>query len=518
MKKNTREFNSIRNFIVGLLNQILMLVLGLVSKNIFLKSLGTNYMGLNGLFTNIFMLLSFAEFGIGSVMVFSLYSPLARDSYGEISAVYDLFKRIYKKLSLIIMVIGLFVIPILPMIVNVEAGVDIGNIKVYYGLYLIGVVISNTYMYKSHMILADQKNYILSLFNMVFENGTALIQILILLKTGNYYLYLAAFIAKNAIYSLAVSIKTSSLYPYLNNKTTEHEINAEEKSLIFSKIRDVFGYKFARAFINGTDNIMISVLVGTIWVGYYSNYDLIIVGVTGLIGTFYDGISASIGDFIASEKTDSQYGIFETVQILNMWIAGFTVTCLFILFQDFIALWLGKSYVIDFRIVILIIFNYYLVCNRKAITIFREASGMFNKIKYAMFAAAVINILLSIVLGYFFGIYGVLLGTTIATLTTFYWYEPMLLMTGQFFVSIRPFIKLQAQNLIYACLSIALTGLAVLPIKTVSLTSFALKMVICLIVPNVFYVLVLSRKERFKSVLNIFTRYYKKIRRRLNLG
>ncbi len=518
MKKHTREFNSIRNFTIGLLNQILMLVLGLVSKNIFLKSLGTTYMGINGLFTNIFLLLSFAEFGIGSVMVFSLYSPLAKEKYGEISAVYDYFRKMYKKLSLIIMTAGLFVIPLLPLIVNVDPGVDLGNVKVYYGLYLTGVVISNTYMYKSHMILADQKNYILSLFNMVFENGTALIQIFILLKTGNYYLYLAAFVAKNAIYSLAVSYKVSKLYPYLNNKETEYQISEEERSGIFSKIKDVFGYKFARTFITGTDNIIISVLVGTIWVGYYSNYDLIIVGVTGLIGTFYGGISASVGDFVASKRIEDQYGMFETIQILNIWIAGFTVTSLFILFQDFIVIWLGQEYVIDFKIVILIIINYYLVCNRKSTTIFREASGMFNKVKYAMFLGAGINIVLSIVLGYFFGIYGILLGTIISSLSTYYWYEPMLLMIDQFSMSMKPFIKLQLENLIYVCLSIAITSVAVMPIKTVTLGSFAIKMIICLVVPNIFYVIVLSRKDKFKSVLNIFSRYYRKLKRRLGIG
>lgn len=518
MKKRTREFNSIRNFSVGLINQVLMLVLGLVAKNIFLKTLGTTYMGLNGLFTNIFMLLSFAEFGIGSVMVYSLYGPLARGKTGEISAVYHFFRKLYKRLSLIIMTIGMIVVPLLPLIINVKEGMDLSGVKTFYGLYLIGVVVSNTYMYKSHMILADQKNYILSLFNIFFENGTTIIQIIILLKTRSYYLYLIAFIVKNIIFSLAISYKISRLYPYLGSKEDLIAIDDKERSIIYRKIKDVFGYKFARAFINGTDNILISTLVGTIWVGYYSNYDLIIVGVTGLVATFYDGISASVGDFVASESIENQYGMFETVQILNIWIVGFTSTSLYILFQDFINLWLGEQYVVDFRLVILIIINYALVCNRKAITIFREAAGMFNKIKYAMFWGAGINIILSVVLGYLIGIYGVLLGTTISTLATYYWYEPLILLHDQFSMDLKSFIKLQGQNILYACISIFLTWLCVSPIKDVTMTSFIIKMTICLIVPNIFYLLVLSRKKRFKSVLDIFIRNYKNLKRRLGIG
>ena len=385
MKKRTREFNSIRNFSVGLINQILMLLLGLVAKNIFLKALGTTYMGLNGLFSNIFLALSFAEFGIGSVMVYTLYTPLAFDNEPGISALYYFFRKLYKRLSLIITLVSLAVIPLLPLIVNIDKSAGITGIKTFYVLYLMGVVISNNYMYKSHMILADQKNYILSLYNMIFDNGTTIIQIILLLKTKNYYLYLIAFIAKSIIFSLATSYKVKKLYPYLKDNKTMEQIGDKEKSDIYTKIKDVFSYKFAKAFINVSDIVLISMLVGTIWVGYYSNYNLIILGVTGLIVTFYDGISASVGDFIATKNIKDQYGIFETIQILNIWIVGFTTTSLFILFQDFISIWLGKEYVIDFKIVILIIINYALVCNRKAITIFREAAGVFNKIKYAVF-------------------------------------------------------------------------------------------------------------------------------------
>ena len=517
MKKNTRELNSIRNFTVGLVNQFLMLFLGLISKNIFLKTLGTTYMGLNSLFSNI-LLLSFAEFGIGSVMVYSLYKPLALGEKGEIATVYNFFRKIYRSLSLAVFVIGIVIVPLLPSVVNIEENISMNSIKVYFSLYLLGVVISNAYMYKSHLILADQKNYILSLFNILFDNGATLIQIAILLKTKNYYLFIISFVVKNLLMSLAISYKVNKLYPFLKSKEIVSEVSKEERSNIYGKLIDVFGYRVARLFITGTDNVIISVLIGTIWVGYYSNYDLIVIGVTGLVSTFYDGISASVGDLIARERVEDQYGMFETVQILNIWITGFTVTCLYILFQDFITLWLGAEYVIDFKIVILIIINYYLICNRKPIIIFREAAGMFNKIKKAMFLAAVINIVVSVLLGYVMGIHGILLGTIIASLTTYFWYEPMILISDQFAVSVKPFIKLQMENIIYACLSILITSSIVMWIKEVTIVNFIIKMIICLIVPNAFYILILRRKERFKGVLEIGVRYYKKLRKRLGHG
>lgn len=516
MKKQSREANSIINFSAASINQVLILFLNLIAKNIFLKTLGTVFMGINGLFNNIFLLLSFAEFGIGSVMIYSLYSPINKDDKKEISTIYHMFKKIYIILSLVITAIGLVIIPLIPLIINVDY--DISNIKIYYLLYLVIVVVENTYMYKSHIILADQRGYILSVYNLFFGVASLLIQILILLKTKNYLLYLSVSVARTCLYAFITSYKVQKLYPFLINKYDDLGVDKAEKRVIYTKILDVFSYKFARVFITGTDNLLISILVGTIWVGYYSNYDMIVVGVMSLVQTLYVGISASVGDFIAERDIDSQYYVFEIIQTLNIWVTGFTTTCLFILFQDFISLWLGREYVIDFKIVILIIINYYLVCNRKSISMFREASGMFNKIRNIMLLAAIMNIVLSIGLGHLMGIYGILLGTIISALSTYYWYEGRLLIKDKFNASMKPFIKDQAENFIYTCISILLTSVVVSAIKDVTIVSFIIKMIICVIVPNTFYFMVLRNKNQTKLLMEMARRNYNKIRKRLRNG
>lgn len=499
MNNNSREINSTRNLIIGAFNQVIMLILNLVSKSVFIKTLGPVFMGLNGLFTNIFLLLSFAEFGIGSVMVYSLYQPINQKSKADVTSVYRFFRRIYLKLSLMMGFLGLAVIPLLPVIVNTEVAID--HLTFIYLLYLLGITISNTYIYKANMIIADQKAYIVSLHLLLFEVGSILIQIAVLLKTQSYLYYLLIFIVKNTLYGLVLSYQVRRLYPFLMQEKDYTPVKPQEKKQIFQKIRDVFGYKFARVFITGTDNILISIIVGTIWVGYYSNYDLIIVGVLMLVSVFYEAISASVGSLVVREEIDHQYAIYEIVQSLNMWIVGFTTTALFILFQDFITLWLGEQYLLDFKIVLLIILNYYLVANRKSISIFREASGMFNKIKYAVFVGAFLNLLLSVVLGYVYGLAGVLSGTILSTISTYYWYEAKLLLEDKFKTNILPFIKNQTESIIYTIISIILTMIAVAPIKEITMTSFLLKMVICFIIPNIFYLFIMSRKQGMKDVI-----------------
>ena len=165
-------------------------------------------------------------------------------------------------------------------------------------------------------------------------------------------------------------------------------------------------------------------------------------------------------------------------------------------------------------IVILIIINFYLVANRKSVSLFREAAGMFNKIKYAMFLGASINILLSVILGKLFGLAGVFLGTIISTLTTYYWYEAKLLFKDKFSVSMTVFFKNQGISLLYVCVSIILTSLAVSWISGGTVGGVIIKLCICLVVPNVLYFLLLRKKPSFQVVMNLGAKYYKNIRKR----
>lgn len=507
MNTQSREVNSLRNLIVGAINQVVFLFLNLVAKTVFIKTLGTEFLGINGLLTNIFMLLSFAEFGIGSVMVYSLYEPIAKEEINKITVIYHFFKKIYFIMSVITIGIGVLMIPMLKFILNTDIG--LASFISYYLIFLINIIISNTYIYKSHLILADQNKYILVLYQMLFDGITLIFQIISLLLTDKYMFYLLIVLGKHIIFSFTLTRKVNRLYPFIKNKVN-NQISGKQRQHIVVKIIDVTIYRFARVLLTGTDNIIISILVGTVWVGYYSNYDLIIVGVLSLVTTFYSAISASIGNLIVKETVDNQRKIFNITQVLNFWIVGFTTTCLFILFQDFITLWLGEVFLLDPQIVTIIVFNYYLVCTRNTIKVFREAAGMFEKVKYVMILAAIINIILSILMGMGFGIFGILSATTITALSTYYWYEAKFLMESKFGSSLKVYLISQLKSITLTLLSILITYLCVSMINKVTIGTFIVKLVICLVVPNVFYFLVLNREKEFQEILMILIRNYKK--------
>jgi O-antigen/teichoic acid export membrane protein len=509
MNTQSREVNSIRNIIVGVINQVSILFLNIVATTLFIKKLGIEYLGINGLFSNLFIVLSFAEFGIGTVMIYSLYGPLAKGDTKKITCIYRFFEKIYIIMSLLSALIGILLIPMLKYIVNTELAIN--NIVLYYLLFLFSMVIFNMLAYKSNLIIADQKRYIVGLYRFFFNSIAVIFQIIYLMITMNFTHYLIIVLVKNIVYNFAVSRKVNLIYPFIKDKDNYNNISQKEKKQILKKVREVFSYNFAQSLLTGTDNIIISTLVGTAWVGYYSNYNAIIVGVLGLVDSIYIAISASIGNLIAEQKVENQFRLFKTTEVINFWITGFTTTCLYILLQDFIILWIGKKYLFDLKILIVLLLNYYLVCTMNSIRVFRAASGMFEKVKHVMILAAAMNIFLSILMGRIFGVFGILLATSITALSTYYWYEAKLLLENKFGCSVKIYFKGQIKSFSLTIMSIFITSLCVSRINQVTISSFIIKLGICLVVPNIFYFMVLKREEEFQEVFVMVIRNLKKL-------
>ena len=80
--------------------------------------MGKTYLGLNGLFTNILNILSFAELGIGTSIVYSLYKPLSEKDKRKISSLMNFFRKAYNVIGILIGILGLSIIPIMPYLIR----------------------------------------------------------------------------------------------------------------------------------------------------------------------------------------------------------------------------------------------------------------------------------------------------------------------------------------------------------------------------------------------------------------
>lgn len=419
---SSRTINSVKNILSSFSYQILMLLLGFVSRTIFLRVLSVEYLGIQGLFSDILNLLSMADLGFNTAMTFSLYKPLADNDREKISGLITFYKKVYTIIAITIFIIGISLIPFLKFIVNLD--VAIPNVSLYYFLYLLNTVASYLVVYKTTILQADQKGYIVTKYTTVFSVLQTTLMLLFLCLTHNFLVYLCIQVAFTYLSNFYISIIAGRMYPYINDKVS---LPKSETKKIFENIKSVFIYKVSSVLINATDNTLISVIVGTVTTGFYSNYSMITLKATTLINTVFYSLTSSLGNLIVKENSRKRYRVFLVLQTISNIFSIICVSMLLFLMQDFIKIWLGEQFVLENTVLFAIVLNFYFSISLLPIWVYREATGLYNQIKYVMLSTAFLNLLISALLGNCIGLPGILLGTSISRILTYFWYEPILL-------------------------------------------------------------------------------------------
>ena len=446
---NSRTKNSLLNMAASIGYQMLNLVLSFVSRTIFLQVLGVGYLGINGLFSDVLSMLNMAELGFGTAMTYSMYKPLTEKDYDTLAGLTHFYKKVYRIIALTIAAIGVALVPFLPYLINLEQ--EIPHVELYYLLFLASNVASYFVVAKTTVLYADQKNHVLIKYSAYWHVAQIITMLLVLRLTKNYTLYLITQLFFVYGQNFHKSYIAEKHYPYLCNKV---KLPKEKTKGIFKDVGSAFLYKIANVLITATDNTLISVLVSTEMVGYYSNYGMIVGKLSGIVGTIFTSLIASLGNLIAKECAERRYQIFQIMQSISLIICTFCVTCLLLLVDDFIRIWLGADYLLSRLTLFSVVVNFYSLLASKPVASFREAAGLFQRTKIIMVWTAILNIFLSIFLGKIIGLPGILFATTLARLATYYWYEPRLLFREYFLIPCKIYWKTMARGLGITCLSL----------------------------------------------------------------
>ncbi|MDQ1000340.1 O-antigen/teichoic acid export membrane protein [Neobacillus niacini] len=493
----SRTKNTARNITFGTLNQVVTLLLNFINRTIFIKILGPEYLGINGLFSDILMMLSLADLGFGTAMIYSFYKPLAENDNKKVAALIKFYRKVYSIIASCVFVIGLTLVPFLRYIVNLES--PIAYLEVYYLLFLSNTVISYLFVYKASIISADQKNYLISKYQMKVNFYRTVFQSLILLLTRNYLLYLFIQVIATFINNIIISRLADKLYPYLIN--SRQKLDRNEKKHIFENMKSIFIYKISGVLLTGTDNILISMMIGTIWVGIYSNYILVLTAINSLINIIYSSVTASIGNVIVTEKPKKLFEIFKSMQTVSLVISCFVTVCLYMLINDLINIWLGPDYILDDLILISIIFNFYLGSVIHPIWSYREATGLFVQTKYIMLFAAILNIFLSVLMGKYLGLAGIIFASSISRLVTYFWYEPNLLFRVYFEEKAKKYYIPLVINLLITILLIVVLKVLFNFFTIDTWYKFFIKIIIVCLITLITVIMVYRRTSGFKMVL-----------------
>lgn len=451
--KASRSRNAAKNVVVGVIAQLITLALSVVSRRIFVNFLSTEYLGVNGLYSNILSVLALAELGVGSVTQFFLYKPVAENDYDQITYLVRYFRKLYVVIAAAVLTLGLLLIPFLNLIVNSDLSQN--ELILYYLLFLINSVVSYFSADKIALLAANQDNrlqkYIAIGSSIVFQ----LMYILVLMLWHNYTIYVTVTILCTLSNVIVVNWISYKRYPYLRNKEV-HCSKPVDKKKITNDLKATFLYKIGATIVNNTSNIMISIMVSTAMVGLYSNYYMIVVAIQGFIAIVSKALVSGIGNLSVSKDTKRMREVFNAILLTYNIIAVFGGVSLYLLFNDFIPIWLGEEYLLELPVVFVISFSFYLTNAISPLWIFREANGLFKKVKYLFLYTALFNIVFSIILGKLWGVFGILLAPSLARIVTQVWYEPRVVYRSLFGTSSMQYWGKQLRY--FACAAIALLG------------------------------------------------------------
>jgi O-antigen/teichoic acid export membrane protein len=485
---------------------LLKLIINFVARGIFIRFFGIEYGGLNNLFANILGLLSLAELGIGSAIVYSLYKPVAENDTEKIKTLVGLYKKIYLIIGTVILVIGLSLIPLLPHLIASETSVEV-NLPLVYSIFLLNTVIGYFFAHRRTLIFVYQRNDIESKMNIAQVLLLNLTQVLIIIFLKNYLIYIAVMPVFTLIESILIYYISYRMFPKIRGKAekldvaTKKEITKNTSALVFHQI--------GGAIVNSTDGVIISLFLGLTTLGIYSNYALIVTTLVTFFGLVANAFKSGIGNQIAVSDIGKAYNIFNSLNFLFFWGAGFSTACVLALSQDFIRIWVGDDYLLSFYIVILICVNFYLRASRELVNAYKNGAGLFWNDRFKPLFEAGINLGLDFLLVINLGLTGVILATIISTVTVSLWVEPYVLFKNYFK---KPFKNYIVRYLAYSgvvCVAISVTlGICYL-IPSVGIFWFILKCAICLVVPNLIFLLCFFKTPEFRYLWGVLIGFVK---------
>ena len=518
MNKHSRTTNTFFNFTSSLGGEVIAIWMQFLVRTVFIATLGKAYLGINGLFSNILSMLSLAEFGVGNAILYKLYDPIARDDHERIAVLMRFYRTAYRMIGLVVSLIGLGMIPFLPVFIKDYSRLQELHIHtiLIFGLYLLKT--SSSYLffaYKSAIIKASQKEYLIHLIGYCFTVGGAVVQIVCLCLFRSFELYVMVSVVQVIGQNLVCSMLSDRMFPYLK-KGEDKKLEYTEVRGIFQDCAALFLYRLNGVVLKATDNLVLSVFLGIDFVGIYSNYYVLYTTINTVFTRIFNSVAHSLGDLHTTSEIEHEYHVFETVMLFTAILGGISFAGISVVADEFVFAWLGKEWVLAQPFSFLMGLELYTLCFRVALSKYRTSMGLFQQAKYRPVAGMIINLLVSVVLVRYWGINGVLVGTIVADWSTMMWFDPLIIhqygFEGRFSVK-RYYLKF----LLYFGIACASVGAAWLICRHVFLSSGWLSVIlhsgISAAVALVFYLLLLLRlpegRNMIKYIENIAVRVHR---------
>lgn len=509
MKNRSRTEYSILNILTGVGGYFLNTVLGFICRMVFVRCLAAEYLGVNGLFTNILTMLSLAELGVGSAIVYALYKPLAENDEEKIASLMRLYSKAYRMIGTVIAIVGLALMPFIKLIIQDQPNIS-ESIYLLYAINLFNTASSYFFSYRSSLLIAAQRNYIVGGINYAITILQSILQMIFLLKFRNYLGYLLIQTAGTFVYNILVSYVAGRQFPFIRKKNV-NPLPKNEQKVLFSNIRDLMIYKVSGLLVNSTDNILITFFRGLATTGVASNYTLLVNTLNSLLSQVFNGLTASIGNHNAIESTEKRYQMFSFLNMTNFWIFGWAALGIFFCSSDLVQLCFGEEYVLSKEIPFVMALNFFSVGMMNAVWTYKHTLGLFHYGRFIQFFTGVLNIVFSVLLGTYWGLFGILFATFVARAFTSLWYDPYAVFKYGFEKSPFAYVKKIVKYLIVLAISAILCQLSFIIVKGSLVVQTLFKILLCSIVTNLVFIVAFYKAPEFKMLKTYIRRIIEKV-------
>ena len=509
LEQKTRTEYSVMNTSVAIVARMSAILMGFLTRVVFTRVLSEGYVGINGLFTDILNILSLSELGVGTAITYALYGPIARKDIKRQQILMRMFRSFYRVTAVIVLVTGLVLIPFLDVLMKDRPDVD--HLILIYMLYMMNSVISYLLIYKKTLVDAHQMNYLTVLNQNGFLILQDILQMIVLLVTKNFILFLIMAVLCTFAANVTMSRKADQLFPYLRESCKE-KLPKEERQDIIKNVKAMLMHKLGNIVVNNTDNLLISGFVGVITAGIYSNYYLIIGSVRQVLDQAFQGVAASVGNLGITEEKEKVHQVFLQLFFIGQWMYGVAGICLFEMLNPFVELAFGKKYLFPVEVVLVLCVNFAINGAKKSVTIFKESMGLFWNDRYKAIVEAVLNLGISVALVVRLGVTGVFLGTIFSMLLTSVWIEPYVIYKHSFERSSAEFFLTYGKNLVVMGLVWLCTNYCCMIFRGGAFVNLIFRMCVCVVVPNVLLWLAYRRSEEWKRLFELMKKIVIKVR------
>lgn len=507
-----RSKKVLKNSLFGLAGYMLLMISNFITRSVFIDQLGMSMAGVDTTFKNFLHVLSLAELGMSTGLIYKLYKPIQDKDNAAIKRVLNFYKLAYTVISGIFMS-GAVILSLVVTFVVTDTGMHPLYICLLFLLYAADTVASYLFANRKALIVADQNNYLVNRNDAFISLITLVAQVTFLYLTRSFIVYAIIKIFCRLLGASLIGRKFVKMYPEIAADRSKDTINGEERKSLLKNMSALLCHRIGGVSVTATGSAIISGFLGTVAAGIYGNYTLITNTLLALLTQVFHGITASFGNVLTVESRDTAYKKFQQIYFFNYLVVSFCTVSVAVLIQPFMRFWIGtEESMLTYTSVALLLVYFYMFGMRRVVLMTKDSAGLYRPDRYFAIVEACINIVLSIVfVQWLDSVNGIILANVISIFVIPFWVQPILVYKRV--LHRRPvhyylrYAFYTAVTAVMVCVTLWLTDFIVVDAILVELF---LKGLVCLVVPNAINVLIFFKTEEMRSTYKMIRNILKK--------